>query len=82
MITNCFFTDEYSLIASKEVTLEQQAIRHFEALVARTIAEGKSINRKDALNHIMSDSTCNGDWIDMCGLRGLPYDYFFKTETV
>jgi hypothetical protein len=83
MVTNCFFTntDEYSIIASKEVTLEQQAIKHFEALVARTIANGKSINRKDALNHIMSDSTCNGDWIDMCCLRGLPYDYFSKNIT-
>ena len=85
MITNCFFTDtadEYSFFASREVTLEQQAIKHFEALVARTIAEGKSINRKDALNHIMSDSTCNGDWVDMCWHRGLPYDYFRSAETV
>ena len=85
MVTNCFFinaTDEYSISTNKEVTLEQQAIEHFEELVSRFITEGKSVNRKDALNLIMSDSTCNGDWIDMCLHRGLPYDYFSKTVSI
>lgn len=79
MLDTCFLADEKSKALNEEITLEQQAINHFEKLVASIIENGTVQSRQDALNHIMTTSTCNGDWADMCGLRGLPYDYFSKT---
>ena len=79
MSDTCFLADEKSKALNEEITLEQQAVIHFEKLVTSIIENGTACSRHDALNHIMITSTCNGDWADMCGLRGLPYDYFSKT---
>lgn len=74
--------DENIIVIDKEVTRELEAIAHFESLIAKTIESGQVQSRRDALNYIMSNSTCNGDWFDMCELRGLPYDYFSKLASV
>jgi len=74
--------DENIVFIDKEITRELEAIAHFESLVSRTIETGLVQSRQDALDYIMSNSTCNGDWRDMCKLRGLPYDYFYKAELV
>jgi hypothetical protein len=74
--------DENIIIVDKEISRELEAINHFKLLISRTIENGHAHSRRGALTYIMTNSTCNGDWRDMCKLRGLPYDYFSKLDLV
>lgn len=54
---------------------EQAAIEHFEELVTRIMAAGRT-DRATVLRWLMDAGNYQGDWDYMCYGHGLPYGYF------
>lgn len=60
---------------TEEKEIEDRAIKAFEVLVDKTIANGAK-GRGSALQWIMEASTCDDNWEYLCFTYGLPYNYF------
>jgi hypothetical protein len=63
------------VVFAEEEAREQASIQQFEALVAKTIADGAK-NRETALRWIMDGSDAHDDWDFLCYDYNLPYGYF------